>query len=112
MFENADDLRAYFDAKKEQLEEVVEHATEALRYLGVAHDYLEEAMDNDWDDETWLPKSSTMATDLQNRIFLISDRIAYREEERDRASDKLDRIDEDMEWEMDAHGFTDGQEAI
>lgn len=107
MAENAEELRAYFDEKKEKLEEVIEEAEEVLRYLNVAHDYLEEAIENDWDDDTWLPSSSIIATNAMTRLLLISDRIAYREEERDEAAAKIENIEEDFQWELEARGWVE-----
>ncbi|MFJ4290332.1 hypothetical protein ACIP1U_11155 [Cupriavidus sp. NPDC089707] len=112
MFETAEELRAHWDEDKERLEEEVEHLGEVLRYLGVAYDYLEEVL-ADRDSGDMLPSSSSRdLDDLFNRQMQISDRMAYREEERDRAQDKLDRWEEDLEWELEAHGFDQGGSAV
>jgi len=112
MFENAEELRAHWDDKKERLEEEVELVTEAMRYLEVAYDYLEEVI-TERDDGDLLPSSASRdSEELFDRQMKISDRLGYRSEQLDSAQGKLDRFDEDLQWELEAHGFDEDGDTV
>lgn len=112
MFDTPEELLAHYDEKKERWEEERDHESEVVRYLGVAHDYLEEVI-TERESGDLLPYSTSRdVDDLSDRQIQISDRLSYHQELLDRVQDRLDRWEDDRDWEMDGHGFGSAEDAV